>query len=301
MSEESEKYCERVLALLPFSVGIKLRAVFKSRKDYPRGLSEIRIRVGRVCSAVLSGENVTVGRGITEAEAKLLLDKLLGKSLYAHIHTLTDGYLTLDGGIRVGVIFRARYEGGVAEISEPHGFVFRLPTAESEVAGRIFECWRSVRCERRGMLIFAGPSGGKTAALRSLARNIALEQNQRVVIVDERCEFREEDYQGACVDILKGYKKHEGIELALRCLSPQILIIDEISASDIESLLSVGRGGVGLIASIHASSYSELIGKAGVRALCDASIVENAAGISRSGTEFSVEFYSLKDAEAVCL
>lgn len=298
---EAEKYCECVLSLLPFCISEKLRAVFRSRRDYPLGLSEIRIRVGRACSAVLSGENLTVGRGLTEAEAEALLKRLLGKSLYAHVHTLSEGYLTLDGGIRVGILSHARYEAGEPlGISEPTGFVFRLPTARSEVAKRIFESWSSFGDSVGGMLLFSGPGGGKTSALRSLAGYLGGEQKARVVIIDERCEFRESDYSDCCVDILKGYKKREGIELALRCLSPEILMLDEISAEDTESLLAVGRGGVRLIASIHASSFSELMAREGISALCRARIIDTAAGISRSGTDFSVEFYEMKTAGAVC-
>ena len=51
---------------------------------------------------------------------------------------------------------------------------------------------------------------------------------RRVAIVDERGELGGFDL-GPCADILRGYPKETGLEVALRTLSPEVIVCDELS------------------------------------------------------------------------
>ncbi len=62
---------------------------------------------------------------------------------------------------------------------------------------------------------------------------------------------------GENTDVLCGFPKHEGIMLALRSLSPDVIICDEIGgdAKAVEQCLFCG---VCVVAAAHAGSFAEL-------------------------------------------
>jgi stage III sporulation protein AA len=141
-----------------------------------------------------------------------------------------------------------------------------------------------------GMLLYSLPGAGKTSALRALCGEISRRALKKVVIVDERCEFIASDYSDATVDILQGYTKARGLEIALRTLSPDVIVVDEIGSFDeAESLLKVGRGGVPIIASAHAESYAELACKAGISSLSEEGYFSSFVHLFRKGGKFGYE------------
>ena len=102
----------------------------------------------------------------------------------------------------------------------------------------------------------------------------------RVVIVDERREFFWDMYRDALVDILPGYKKAKGIEIAERCMSAEVIIVDEIgSREEAEAIESVGFGGVPIIASAHAGSLEQLLSKKHILSLVRSGYFKIFAGL----------------------
>ena len=85
------------------------------------------------------------------------------------------------------------------------------------------------------------------------------EQGHRVVVLDERFELSADGFDlGACTDILQGYPKQEGLSHAVRCLSPEYIVCDELGENDLSAIRAASFSGVALIASIHAGSVHEL-------------------------------------------
>ena len=85
------------------------------------------------------------------------------------------------------------------------------------------------------------------------------EQGHRVVVLDERFELSADGFDlGACTDILQGYPKQEGFSHAVRCLSPEYIVCDELGENDFSAIRAASFSGVALIASIHAGSVHEL-------------------------------------------
>ena len=80
-----------------------------------------------------------------------------------------------------------------------------------------------------------------------------------MVVLDERFELSADGFDlGACTDILQGYPKHEGLSHAVRCLSPEYIVCDELGENDLSAIRAASFSGVALIASIHAGSVHEL-------------------------------------------
>ena len=272
----------RALSLLPEGLSEEILRLAEGRKDGPSGIREIRVRREGVSSLLLSGESIRLYYRVGREETEALMEKLVDGALYAHRDGIASGYICLDGGIRVGICGSARYDGErLVGVGDMRSLLFRIPTGECAFADEIARIFRSG--VRSGMLIYSPPGVGKTTALRTLALSLGGgAQPIRVAVVDERCEFSEEDYAGREVDILKGYKRRSGIEIATRTMSPELIMIDEIGADDAEALIGVVRCGIPLVATAHAASLDELMSKRSLAPLFSCGVFDTLVGISLS-------------------
>ncbi len=242
---------------------------------------ELRLRAEGRVSLVTDGGVRSVAARLSYEDVSEILSRLTGGSLYAHRDTITKGYVTVGGGMRVGVCGRARYEGGeLVGITEVRSLVFRLPHGTCDVENELFSVWQSGIGS--GMIIYSPPLGGKTTAIRALAKRIG-QTGVRVCVVDERLEFLPEDYGASEVELLRGYSKARGIEIAVRTLGAGVIIVDEIGASEAESVASAMMLGVPMIATAHASSIDELLGCGPFYPIIKTGAFETLAGISYRG------------------
>ena len=102
------------------------------------------------------------------------------------------------------------------------------------------------------------PDSGKTTLLRGVARELA-KQNRAVAVIDERREiFPSEESAALPLDILSGIPKGQAVQMALRTLSPQVILLDELGGMDELYALEQGLfSGVEFIATLHAASWEE--------------------------------------------
>ena len=276
----------RVTELLPRHIAEEIMRIASGRVAGMCGIREISIRRGGACTLLIGSENIRLhGRVDAEMTADIV-DRLLGGALYAHRDSIASGYLSLEGGIRVGICGSAAYEGGrLVGIGDMRSLLFRIPTGECAFIDELCEIFRSGIGS--GMLIYSPPGVGKTTALRSLARRVGSGKSPlRVCVVDERGEFDESDYTGCEVDILVGYKKRQGIEIATRTMSPQLIMIDEIGSEDAEAIADVIKCGIPIVATAHAGSREELLIKTSLAPLFRLSAFNTLVGISRAGDSY---------------
>lgn len=288
LKTKNSESVECVLSYLPTGLSDEISRILGGRRDGAGALHEIRIRAEGRSSLVFGCESVPLYYTVKMSEAERVVAALCDGALYAYRDSLANGYLTIAGGIRVGVCGYARYEGGaLVGISDMRSLVFRLPAERCEVEDEIYEAFRR---SRRGMLIYSPPGIGKTTALRSLAASVGSGHSaRRVCVIDERCEFRDGDYVSCEVDILKGYKRRAGIEIATRTMSPEVIMIDEIGGDDAESIRGVLNCGIPIVATAHASSLDEIKAKPSLAPLLDIGVFDVFAGISREGGVYSVK------------
>ena len=252
---------------------------------------ELHLRVGRDCSVSVGGENRRVGVSLSREDMDALVVRLCGGSLYAHRESINRGYLALSGGIRVGICghaFCERQEGGVEllGVRNVDALCFRFPRPMRSVgkalAGRLRAYFP------RGTLIYAPPGVGKTTLLRSLAQQFSCgEYALRTALVDSRCELEDGGYpQEALLSILSGYPKGQGIEIAARSMSAQVIMCDEIgNEEEARAVLAAANCGVPVIASAHAASVGQLLSRPGFETLHRAAVFGLYVGISRRGGE----------------
>lgn len=262
-------------------------------------IEEIRLRTARPMQIVTSsGELLPETAPLTEKEAKELLERFCCHSVYAHGDELRNGFITLSGGIRVGVCGRPTVENGrILNMVDVHCFNIRIPRqaigCSDSVMRFILENGEPV-----STLIAAPPGGGKTTLLRDIARNVSegtFSKPLKTAIADERGEL------AACVkgspafdvgrrtDVFELAPKAEAISLLIRSMSPQVIITDEIGGeADSEAVSEAVRCGASVIASAHASSVEELRSRKTTGKLISERVFKRVLLLQRNGNSLRV-------------
>ncbi len=256
-------------------------------------LGEVHLRAERQSSVTVNGECRRLKFRCDKALLQELLVRCCGGSLYAYRDSIRAGYVALSGGVRVGIAGRAVTEGAaVVAVSDMTSLCFRIPHAVAGVAAEAYELWVADG-GRRGVLVLAPPACGKTTFLRDFlifASSGACAR--RVAVIDSReelCPQRE----GEFADVLRGYPRAAGLEIALRTLSPEALVCDEIGAEEVMTIGELMHSGVPLIASMHGSSLMEIKRRTGVRALLESGLFGYVVTLGRSGGMFTREITEL--------
>ena len=271
---------EKVLYALPLRIRGEILRLVDSRGVGAGGISEIRLRTVGKNSVTVSGEKMPLTSSVSPEDMSKTVSILCDGSLYANRDGIREGYISLPGGVRVGVCGEARYDGGrLVGISNITSLVFRIPTDSFLGSAALYEAWLSCK---HGMLIYSPPGVGKTTALRTLVGLIGgTRSGEEVCVVDERREFFHESYSRASVDILRGYKRAEGMEIALRTLSPGVIAVDEVGRhSEAEAMLESLNSGVKIIATAHSGSLAELRKRVNMKPFFEADIFDVFVGIS---------------------
>ena len=281
----SESGVMEVLSVLPDRLAGEIRRIADGRIGGIGEIREIRVRCVMRSSFLHGGESIPLFHTVTEQEIAEIVNKICDGALYAHHNTISQGYVSLPSGVRVGIGGVARYEyKSFVGIGRVRSLVFRIPGHGCSFSEELKGAFSGVRA---GMLIYSPPGVGKTTALRSLARSLSSgPYAKRVCVVDERYEFCDEDYVGCEIDILKGYKRRLGLEIATRTMSADVIMIDEIGADDAESIKDAVKCGVPIVATAHAASIEELRSKVSLAPLFDLGVFDVFVGIKKDGEKY---------------
>jgi len=257
-----------------------------------QSVEEIRLRRSMPLSVTAGGRNLRGCGMMTPKEAQETLLAVCGGSLYTHMPTLTRGYVSLPNGIRVGIVGVAtERDGSIDAVRDITSISFRIPRSVRGQCGPILHCMEANEFAY-GVLIFSLPGVGKTTLLRDIAISLSSAPYlKRVALIDSRNElFRPAEFASCLCDPLLGYPKDVGITLAVRNLSPQVVICDEIG-TDLEAsaILSVHPSGVPLIATVHGNDLNEIRQRSGISALIERGVFRHFFRLKREGKQISVQ------------
>lgn len=223
-------------------------------------LQEIRLRVKQYLAISIHGRTIQLNIQCTEDDLEETLDNLCCNSLYSHAETIREGYIYIEGGIRAGVCGRAvTEEGRITAVRDLQYICIRIPHRFPGAADTLFSLMEKNRfCDN--VLIYGKPGSGKTTILRELIMKLSeCDAPKKVAVIDTRFELTADLPIRGMVDILSGYPRSQGILTAVRVLSPEYILCDEIMTTEDWAAIRTCMGsGVYVCASVHASSFDEL-------------------------------------------
>ncbi len=279
---------DEVVSLLP----AKYRGYFEITPKALRPLvAEFRLRADRKLTIHTVESAMPIlesGAGWTVRQNDILeiLAHLGAYSLNRNEHTLYKGYLTIKSGHRVGVCGTYLPEGHI-DLESISSINIRIAR---EHPGSAFQLLNTVAADGgfRSLLIAGPPLSGKTTLLRDLGRSLSDRPYcRKVVMIDERaelagvCDGTPTRTVGLCCDVLSGYPRDLGFEVALRNMSPDIILCDEIGDADYAILQDAAKSGVGLIATAHAQSKEDLMARKIIKRCLDEGIFQSVVLIDR--------------------
>ncbi len=244
---------------LPASVSLAAERAEK------RTLYELRLRAGQPVQWIGSESGWLAGNGrllpipegglvTTQAMLEETLFCATGRSMQSAMESICKGYVPLPGGGRLGVAGTASTgEGRVLAVHTISALCFRFPGYLPDAADRLLE-----QIHFPSSLLIAGPPmSGKTTILRALIGRLA--RGMRLSVLDERGELTPLPAGAVSADLLTGYPKAEAMMLAVRSLSPELMICDELSPGEAAAVSASLYSGVPLVATVHAGSIGELL------------------------------------------
>ena len=301
---------EEIVGIFPTKIGNLLKDRLNKEQVY-----ELRIKIGKPILVYSKYGESIINYISTKEDMKSIMQKVSNYSLYAYEEDIRQGFITIKGGHRIGIAGECVMEKGEVKT------IRNISSVNIRICREVIGCSNKVMkyitsaYKVHNTIIISPPKCGKTTILRDIARNISSGMpslgvaGKKVAVIDERSEI------GACyfgipqsdlgirTDVLDNCLKREGLIMAIRSLSPEVLICDEIGTKgDIEALIMAFNSGVNIITTIHGFTIEDLYKRRVLSDLLDNEILERAIILSNRNGIGSVEnVYSIKGGESMCL
>ena len=190
-------------------------------------------------------------------------------SLYAYQEELRQGYITIEGGHRIGIAGETAKDGeGIAGIKYISFLNIRVAHEKKGCAEKILPYLKDEKSIYNTLLV-SKPGAGKTTCLRDCIRSLSDGtedlDGMKICVVDERSEIAAchlgipQNDMGMRTDVLTGCSKSEGMMLMLRSMSPQIIAVDELGRKeDFRAVEQAACSGVRILGTVHADNVEEL-------------------------------------------
>ena len=232
-------------------------------------LQEIRLRVNSPIILICKNVEQIIPLNGTERIIRETLDYVSNYSLYAYENELKQGFITIEGGHRVGMAGQVLVENGrVKNLKYVSSLNIRVSHEIVGCADKLFP-YITHDMQMYHTLIISPPRCGKTTLLRDMIRQIS-DGNQyvrgsTVGVVDERSELAgcyqgiPQNQMGMRTDVLDGCPKAEGMLMLIRSMSPQVIAVDEIGApEEVQAIKYAMHCGCKMIATVHGESLEEI-------------------------------------------
>jgi len=236
-------------------------------------MTEIRITVGSPIIVGVSGRRYYVtdcglsyiykgAYTINEEDIRIIIELMTRSSIYSYERFINEGYITLPGGNRVGIVGNCNIaKNKVLSVNNITSLNIRISHEKIGVSSDVIDEIYDGR-KIYNTLIISPPGCGKTTMLRDIARFLGSGKlgNDLIVcgIIDERFEIScmvngKSSLNIGCNNfVIGGCMKSIAIPMVARSMSPDVIITDEMCCEeDYEAARFAGTSGCSIIASVH--------------------------------------------------
>lgn len=193
-------------------------------------------------------------------------------SIHAFEKEIQNGYITIEGGHRVGLSGDCIYNNdnfkGFKNITSLN---IRIAREYKGCSKDYIKYLTNSSNDVYNTLIIGPPLSGKTTFIRDIAVNLSdgikdpYFQGCDLTLIDERGEISSmyngmpQMYVGCRTDILAYCLKREGFIMSIRALSPKVIISDELgSKDDFEIIQYALKSGVNIVTTAHGFDMEDI-------------------------------------------
>lgn len=261
---------EDILKILPENIKIIIVKCVSAHGD----LQEIRLRVNKWIILVCNGKEYVItaadgGKKLDVHDMRECFKRISEYSVYAYEEEIRQGYITINGGHRVGIAGRVIVKDGHMQGIRHVTYInIRIASQRRGCADKVLPyMYGSNGLENT--LIVSMPGGGKTTLLRDIVRQISdgtkYMAGVNVGVVDERSEICAcykgipQNDVGMRTDVLDACPKAEGIMRLVRSMSPSVIAVDEIgTGEDMRAVEYAFVSGCKTVATIHGTDMESI-------------------------------------------
>ena len=282
---------EFVFDFLPDEIIKSINEFKENRKEF---VEEIRIRVNKRVSLKYGQENIFINYVITKEEMDNILDRIFKGSRYTYQNEIVNGFVTIDGGHRVGLTGEVIIDDGkIININNISSLNIRISRIIKDVS-LFLDDYIVNDNSICNTLIVSVPGQGKTTILKDLIRRISDGKinglrSLNVSVVDERCELATnidkegKNNLGERTDVISNVSKDKGMRILIRSMAPDVIVVDEIGTKDdVEAIKYAVTSGIKGIFTAHGDSFERLIKSPIFRELIDLNIIERIIVLSKT-------------------
>lgn len=238
-------------------------------------IQEIRLRVNQPivinykgCYKIITDKIGYVVQNILASQelVSYVVSSATKHSLYAYNNQIKQGYITTDGGLRIGLC------GTVVYDKDEVWTIKDISSVNIRVSHEVLNCSEKIInfvCGNNGVvkntLIISPPGAGKTTMIRDIVNKLSNEkQINNILVVDERFEIagqmKSQNFLlGQFVDVISGSSKSYAFNECLKTMNPRVIVTDEVSKEeDLLSIKQAIKSGVKVIATAHAENINDL-------------------------------------------
>lgn len=280
-------------------------------------ISELRLRAGLPTVLEYAGRQFLGEAGLTQEIGEALrptsqeifdiVFRACESSIYSFNEEIKQGFVTLRDGSRIGLCGEVVVENGqVKTIKNFSSINIRFPHLIKNCSLSVLKYLYDEKSVFN-TIIYGSPAVGKTTFIRDICTHLCDKHIvHNALVVDERREICASNngqnslYAGSFVDVYSGGIKEKCISSAIRTMSPEVIILDEISTQDdANALHSLVGAGIKFVATTHCASIDELRHKPILHEFLSFGVVERFIELSSRNGQGTVEY--VFDKNGTCL